>query len=121
MPVLLFVVLALLVSVSPAADRRVAPRADLEPGDFTWHPETSPKGPVLVVVSLPQQRAYVYRNGVLIGRSTISSGREGKETPTGVAGTMVGIVGLTRSAVSPFLPLMTECYSNQHGFQMVRR
>ena len=84
MPVLLFVVLALLVSMSPAADRRVAPRADLEPGDFTWHPETSPKGPVLVVVSLPQQRAYVYRNGVLIGRSTISSGREGKETPTGV-------------------------------------
>ena len=84
MPALLLVVLALLVSVSPAAERRVAPRAELEPGDFTWHPETSPKGPVLVVVSIPQQRAYVYRNGVLIGRSTISSGREGKETPTGV-------------------------------------
>jgi len=63
---------------------RVAPRARLEPGEFTWHPETSPKGPVLVVVSLPQQHAYVYRNGVLIGRSTVSTGREGKETPTGV-------------------------------------
>jgi len=84
MPALMLVVLALLVSVSPAAERRVAPRAELEPGDFAWHPETSPKGPVLVVVSIPQQRAYVYRNGVLIGRSTISSGREGKETPTGV-------------------------------------
>jgi hypothetical protein len=63
---------------------RVAPPAKLQTGDYTWHPEVSPQGPVLVVVSLPQQRAYVYRNGVLIGRSTISSGREGKETPTGV-------------------------------------
>jgi hypothetical protein len=77
----------LLIASSPlAAEKsdRVAPRAELEPGQYSWHPETSPKGPVLVVVSLPQQRAYVYRNGVLIGRSTISSGREGKETPTGV-------------------------------------
>ena len=24
---------------------RVAPRARLNPGEFTWHPETSPKGP----------------------------------------------------------------------------
>jgi len=63
---------------------RVAPHAELKPGQFTWHPETSPTGPVLVVVSLPQQHAYVYRNGVLIGRSTISSGKKGKETPTGV-------------------------------------
>jgi hypothetical protein len=84
--VLLVAALALLAAVVPAAEKRgrVAPRAELQPGDFTWHPETSPKGPVLVVVSLPQQRAYVYRNGVLIGRSTISSGKEGHETPTGV-------------------------------------
>jgi len=79
---------ALLVIVAPilAAEKRgrVAPRAELKPGDYTWHPETSPKGPILVVVSLPQQRAYVYRNGVLIGRSTVSSGKEGYETPTGV-------------------------------------
>src|SRR5690349_2867683 len=69
---------------APARNGKVAPRATLAPGEFTWHPEMSPKGPVLVVVSLPQQHAYVYRNGILIGRSTISSGREGKETPTGV-------------------------------------
>lgn len=83
---ILVVLLALFAAAVPAAERRgrVAPRAELEPGDYTWHPETSPKGPVLVVVSLPQQRAYVYRNGVLIGRSTISSGKEGHETPTGV-------------------------------------
>ncbi len=78
--------LAMLAASSPAAEQsgQVGPRATLEPGQFTWHPEVSPKGPVLVVVSLPQQRAYAYRNGVLIGRSTISSGKEGHETPTGV-------------------------------------
>src|SRR5262245_34260331 len=72
-----------LVVVTSAAAERVAPRDALEPNQYTWHPEVSPKGPVLVVVSLPQQTAYVYRNGVLIGRSTVSSGREGEESPTG--------------------------------------
>lgn len=83
---LLLVAVALIAAPVLAAEKRgrVAPRAELKPGDYTWHPETSPKGPVLVVVSLPQQRAYVYRNGVLIGRSTVSSGKEGYETPTGV-------------------------------------
>lgn len=33
----------------------------LKPGEFTWHPERSPKGPVAVVVSLPEQLTYVYR------------------------------------------------------------
>ena len=37
-----------------------------------------------MVISLPEQQAYVYRNGVLIGRTTISSGRAGHRTPTGV-------------------------------------
>jgi hypothetical protein len=37
-----------------------------------------------VIVSLPEQMAYVYRNGVLIGRSTVSTGKPGHETPTGV-------------------------------------
>jgi hypothetical protein len=49
-----------------------------------WHPEVSPAGPVVVVVSLPDQILYVYPNGVRIGRSTVSSGKVGKETPTGV-------------------------------------
>jgi lipoprotein-anchoring transpeptidase ErfK/SrfK len=35
-------------------------------------------------VSLDDQIAYVYRNGVLIARSTVSSGAPGHETPTGV-------------------------------------
>lgn len=57
---------------------------DLKPGEFTWHPERSPKGPVSVVVSIPQQRVHVYRNGVRIAASTCSTGKPGHETPTGV-------------------------------------
>jgi hypothetical protein len=58
--------------------------AHLRPGQFVWHPEVAPRGPVVVVVSLDEQRAYVYRNGLAIGVSTISSGRKGHETPAGV-------------------------------------
>jgi hypothetical protein len=57
---------------------------DLKPGQFLWHPEISPAGPIVLVVSLDEQRAYVYRNGIAIGLSTISSGKAGHETPTGV-------------------------------------
>jgi hypothetical protein len=56
----------------------------LKPGDYVWHPEVSPAGPVVVLVSLPDQIMYVYRNGVRIGRSTVSTGKPGKRTPTGV-------------------------------------
>ncbi|MFV1996237.1 MAG: L,D-transpeptidase family protein [Verrucomicrobiales bacterium] len=59
-------------------------QSDLAPGQYQWHPERSPSGPILVVVSIDDQMAYVYRNGVEIARSTVSTGREGKETPTGV-------------------------------------
>lgn len=56
----------------------------LKPGQYVWHPEVSPSGPVVLLVSLPDQVMYVYRNGVRIGRSTVSTGRNGKQTPTGV-------------------------------------
>jgi hypothetical protein len=56
----------------------------LKPGDYVWHPEVSPTGPVVVFVSLPDQVLYVYRNGVRIGRSTVSTGKPGKLTPAGV-------------------------------------
>jgi hypothetical protein len=86
--VIVFVLVA--ASASAAAPKgRVEPRAKLETGDYTWHPETSPKGPVLVVVSLPQQQAYVYRNGVLIGCSvfTVLQKKEKHTCSTGFATT----------------------------------
>lgn len=56
----------------------------LKPGEFTWHPDRQPTGPVAVIVSLPEQRVHVYRNGIRIAVSTCSSGRPGHDTPTGV-------------------------------------
>lgn len=53
-------------------------------GQFTWAPEVAPSGPITVLVSLDEQRAYTYRNGVQIGTSTVSTGKPGHETPTGV-------------------------------------
>jgi len=57
---------------------------ELRTGDYVWKPEVSPAGPVVIIVSLPEQTLYVYRNGLRIGRSTISSGKSGHHTPTGV-------------------------------------
>jgi lipoprotein-anchoring transpeptidase ErfK/SrfK len=40
--------------------------------------------PVTVVVSLPMQRAYVYRGDTMIAAATVSTGKDGKDTPTGI-------------------------------------
>ena len=56
----------------------------LKPGQFTWHPDRSPDGPVSIIVSIPDQLVSVYRNGIRIGVSTCSTGRPGHPTPTGV-------------------------------------
>jgi hypothetical protein len=60
------------------------PTGPLKPGQYWWKPGLSPRGPVVVLVSLPQQTMHVYRNGILIGRSSISSGSKGNSTPPGV-------------------------------------
>ena len=55
----------------------------LKPGQFVWQPDHSPDGPVVVVVSIPDQLVTVYRNGMRIAVSTCSTGRPGHATPTG--------------------------------------
>ncbi|MDC7677508.1 L,D-transpeptidase [Asticcacaulis machinosus] len=63
----------------------LARQADkLKPGQWVWAPEIAPKGPLLVYVDLSKQLATIYRNGVRIGVSTVSTGKPGHETPTGV-------------------------------------
>lgn len=56
----------------------------LQPGEFIWDAAAVPSGPIVVVVSLPEQRADVYRNGIRIGVTTVSTGKPGHETPTGI-------------------------------------
>ncbi len=64
--------------------------AGMRPGEFMWFDDPAllpagyaAPGPVSLVVSIPAQRAYVYRDGVLIGVSTVSTGSPGRDTPTG--------------------------------------
>src|SRR5205814_1965288 len=60
------------------------PTGLLKPGQYWWNAELSPQGPVVVLVSIPQQTMHVYRNGILIGRTTVSTGSKGNDTPAGV-------------------------------------
>jgi hypothetical protein len=60
------------------------PKDSLKRGEFTWAPELAKDGPIVVLVDLTQQYAYTFRNGILIGIATVSTGKPGHSTPTGV-------------------------------------
>ena len=60
------------------------PDGALKPGEYWWKPQVSPSGPLMVLVSIPEQTMHVYRNGILIGRSSVSTGTKGNSTPGGV-------------------------------------
>ena len=66
-------------------DQSVAAKAArLGPGQYVWASNTASTGPLMLVVDLSAQRALLYRNGVPIAASTVSTGRRGRETPRGV-------------------------------------
>jgi hypothetical protein len=87
-PLLLALALSLAAPAMPQGAKTSAPiDADvlaLKPGEFIWNGALAPAGPMTVIVHLPSQRAYVYRNGIRIGASTVSTGKAGHKTPTGV-------------------------------------
>lgn len=58
--------------------------AKLKAGQFVWEPQVSPEGPMLLIVNTATQRAVLFRNGVPVAATTVSTGRAGRETPTGV-------------------------------------
>lgn len=59
------------------------PVDSLKPGQFVWEKRDVYEGPLKIVAVLDIQRMYVFQNDQLIGFSTISAGKKGKETPTG--------------------------------------
>ena len=66
---------ALAQGAKQSAELQFAKQAEkLKPGEWVWKPEIAPSGPVLVYVDLGRQLATVYRNGVRVAVSTISSG-----------------------------------------------
>ena len=58
--------------------------ARLKAGQYVWEPQVAPSGPMLLIVNTHTQRAVLFRNGVPIAATTISTGRRGRETPRGV-------------------------------------
>ena len=64
------------------------PATALKDGQWVWAAGEAPQGPILVVVNLDEQRGYAYRNGVLIGWTSVSTGKKGYDTPTGVFHTL---------------------------------
>ena len=91
LPILVAAGLALLSPAALAQGAKVTSAVELahaaealKPGEWVWAPQIAPNGPVTVYVDLSRQLATVYRNGVRIGVSTVSSGKDGYATPTGV-------------------------------------
>lgn len=58
----------------------------LRAGEFAWLPSAQARGdgPVTLLVNLSAQRAYLYRDGQRIAVTTVSTGKPGNDTPTGV-------------------------------------
>lgn len=71
------------IAQAQAQTQLAADAAELDAGEFVWRPELAPAGNVEIVVSIPQQRAYIYRANLLIGVTTVSTGMRGHRTPTG--------------------------------------
>ena len=70
--------------VDPTPGSLVEQVRALRSGEYIWVPQVAPKGPTLLLVNVTTQRATLYRNGVPIGATTVSTGRPGYDTPTGV-------------------------------------
>ena len=108
--------LALALTLATTASAQVPPSIDsrmehLKPGKYLWAPEIAPAGPVTVIVSLATQKAYAYRNGVPIGISTVSTGRDGHATPTGVFTVLQKdadhVSNVYKDAAMPFMQRLT--------------
>jgi len=57
---------------------------ELKPGGYLWRDVPTSAGPERIVIALNDQLAYLYRGDTLMAVSTISSGIEGRDTPTGI-------------------------------------
>ena len=81
----LSVLLMALAPVGPAQARfrRSEPVAPTLAGPLAGLPE-KPRGAIILAVSLADQRLTIWDNGVVVGRSMVSTGVAGHETPRGV-------------------------------------
>ena len=75
---------ALAQQVSVGGGSVVEAVTKLKPGQYIWAAQVAPNGPMLLIVNTSTQRAVLFRNGVPIAASTVSTGRPGHRTPIGV-------------------------------------
>lgn len=96
--------------------------ARLKPGQYLWWPQAAPSGPTVMMINRTTQRAVLYRNGVPIGISTVSTGRPGHLTPTGVFTVLEKQVthfsSIYDSAPMPFMQRLTWGGVALHGGQL---
>ena len=67
------------LSVPPPAPAPPVPKKPPVPAWFT----AGPGAGIRILVSIPQQKAWVFENGDLLATSPVSTGRRGHETPVG--------------------------------------
>jgi len=119
---------ALLLAPSAQAQSALPPGqiadavARLKPGEFLWAPEVSPAGPLLLIVNRETQRAVLYRNGVPMAVTTVSTGRPGYRTPTGVFTVLqkqqVHYSSLYANAPMPYMQRLTWQGVALHGGEL---
>ena len=79
----------------------------LRPGQYRWTAEIPKTGDTKVVIDTLTQLFYVYRDGRLVGVSTISSGKKGRETPLGFWSVMIKkLKGYSRKYDNAPMPYM---------------
>ena len=91
----------------------------LRPGDHRWVDNVPATGEAKVVIDLKTQLLYVYRAEQLVGVSTISSGKKGKETQLGFWSVLTkkrkGFSRKYDNAPMPFMQMYDEKGLAFHG------
>ena len=90
---------------------------DLKPGQYLWRNVPDSAGPERVVISLTDQLAYLYRGNSLMAVATISTGVEGRNTPTGIF-EVRGKTPFHRSRKYDNAPMPFTQFIDQYGIAM---
>jgi hypothetical protein len=81
---LALLVAGLFACPASADAQRLSEAQPLKVGQFLWDSDSDAQtGGLSITVSIAQQRIYIYRDGRLIGMSTVSTGMRGHATPLG--------------------------------------
>ena len=90
---------------------------DLKPGQYVWRNVPESAGEERVVISLSEQVAYLYRGDTLMAVASISTGVEGRDTPTGIFAVR-GKTPFHRSKKYDNAPMPFTQFIDQYGIAM---